>query len=106
MASGLYEGVDLPYDAARWQLVGKVPFLSLADERIKRKAEENPDWYQWEAIKRVLQAAGRIVRAPDDEGVSYVFDSQFGRLWDRDQHRHIPLFPKFFRDAFIDLRTR
>lgn len=106
VASGLYEGVDLPYDAARWQLVGKVPYLSLADERIKRKAEENPDWYQWEAIKRVLQAAGRIVRAPDDWGTTYIFDGQFGRLWDRDQHRQIPLFPKFFRDALVDLRTR
>lgn len=105
VASGLYEGLDLPYDAARWQLVGKVPYLSLGDPRIIRKAEENPDWYQWEAIKRVLQAAGRIVRAPDDAGITYIFDTNFARLWDADKHRHTPLFPKFFRDAMHDLRS-
>ena len=104
IASGLYEGVDLPYDAARWQLIGKIPYLSLGDERIKRKADENPDWYQWEAIKRVVQAAGRIVRAPDDYGVTYIFDRQFGRLLERDAHRHLSLFPQFFRDALIRLR--
>jgi len=104
VASGMYEGVDLPYDAARWQLIGKVPYLSLGDEWIKKKSDDNPDWYQWEAIKRVVQAAGRIVRTPDDEGISYIWDSQFGRLWDRDTHRHESLFPKFFRDALIDLR--
>ena len=104
VASGLFEGVDLPYDAARWQLIGKVPYLSLADEWIKKKSEDNPDWYQWEAVKRVVQAAGRIVRAPDDEGISYIFDSQFGRLLDRDKHRHTTLFPRFFQDALIDLR--
>lgn len=106
VASGLYEGVDLPYDAARWQLIAKVPFLSLGDQRVAFKAEENPDWYAWEAIKKVIQGAGRIVRAPDDEGVTYLADNNFGRLWDQDKHRKVKLFPQFFRDAFHDRRKK
>lgn len=95
VASGLYEGVDLPYDAARWQAILKVPYLSLADPRIKYKCDNDPRWYQWETIKRVLQAAGRIVRAPDDFGKTYIWDTNFERLY----HSNQGLFPDYFRRA-------
>lgn len=95
VASGLYEGVDLPYDAARWQVIGKVPYLNLGDEHIKERADADPEWYAWQAVKNLLQAYGRIVRAADDYGQTYIFDNNFGRLYT--QHRK--LFPKFVRDA-------
>lgn len=99
VASGLYEGVDLPYDAARWQLIGKVPYLSLANEMVKQKSQENQSWYDWEAVKRILQATGRIVRAADDYGITYLHDINFKRLLDTDSRRVSPLFPNYFRDA-------
>lgn len=103
VASGLYEGVDLPYDAARWQVIGKVPFLWLGDARIEERAQAEPEWYAWSAIKKVIQAHGRIVRRVDDKGTSYIFDTNFGRLLREDQERRKQgkqsLFPKFFRDA-------
>ncbi len=99
IASGLYEGVDLPFDAARWQVIAKVPYLSLGDEKIKRRLKLYPDGYAWAAIKRIVQAAGRIVRAPDDYGVTYLWDTSFENLWREDKRREKPLFPEFFRDA-------
>lgn len=99
MASGLYEGIDLPFDAARWQVIAKVPFLSLADEKIKKRMQVYPDGYAWEAIKRIVQAAGRIVRSPDDHGVTFIWDTAFERIWKEDQKRAVPLFPAFFKDA-------
>jgi Rad3-related DNA helicase len=104
VASGLYEGVDLPYDAARWQVIAKVPFLSLGDERVAQRAEKDPDWYAWEAIKRIMQATGRIVRAVDDWGVTGVWDASFERLVRDDDKRAEPLIPKYFRKA-IDIPT-
>lgn len=103
VVSGLYEGVDLPYDAARWQVISKVPFLYLGDERIKKHAEVDPQWYAWEAIKKVLQATGRIVRAPDDFGTTYIYDSNFKRLWTEDQKLpdHLRMFPSYFLDSLI-----
>ena len=95
IASGLYMGVDLPYDMARWQLIGKIPFPSLGDPFIKRKMEQDGSWYAWQTIKLILQAAGRIVRAPTDYGVTYIFDSNFGRLY-RDNPK---LFPPFFKNS-------
>jgi len=83
VASGMYEGVDLPYDAARWQVIGKVPFLSLGDPGIAKRAELDPKWFTWQAVKRLIQASGRIVRAPDDYGETYIFDVNLGGLLSR-----------------------
>jgi Rad3-related DNA helicase len=95
LASGMYEGVDLPYDAARWQIVGKVPFLSLGEVAIAERATLDPKWYAYQAIRKVVQAAGRVCRTPDDWGVTYIIDSQFERLYRNNQE----LFPKFFKQA-------
>lgn len=99
VASGMYEGIDLPYDFARWQVITVVPYPPLGEEWIKERAESDPEWYAWETIKSLVQASGRIVRAEDDFGVTYIADSQFQRLWSgwRD------LFPAYFKDA-VSLR--
>lgn len=95
VASGMYEGVDLPYDAARWQVIGKVPYLSLADPAIAKRAELDPKWFTWQAVKRLIQASGRIVRAPDDYGETYIFDVNLGGLLDRAGSQ----VPDYYRDA-------
>jgi Rad3-related DNA helicase len=82
VASGLYEGIDLVEDLGRWQVIAKIPWLSLADPAIKFKAEENPDWFTWETAKATLQACGRICRTETDTGVTYILDSSFNRLYD------------------------
>jgi len=101
VASGMYEGIDLPYDAARWQVIGVVPFPPLNVEWIKSRAENDPDWYAWETIKKLVQTAGRVVRAVDDFGVTYVMDTQFKRIWDDDRRRpsHLRLFPNYIAEA-------
>jgi len=102
IASGMYEGVDLPYDKARWQVIAKVPFLNLGSPKVKAKMEKDSDWYAWEAIKRIVQATGRIVRAPDDFGVTYILDNSFAGLWYRDSERkNDRMFPKYFRESLI-----
>lgn len=95
VASGLYEGLDLPYDAARWQVVAKVPFPSLADPWIRERADRDSEWYAWQAAKKLIQAYGRVVRRPDDYGVTYVHDTAFGRLL----RERRGLFPQFVLDA-------
>lgn len=99
VASGLYEGIDLPYDLARWQVICKVPFLSLASTRVVEKMKHRPDWYDWSAIRLIVQASGRISRAADDHGVTYLFDANFQRLLDKDVEREVPLIPGHFSAA-------
>jgi Rad3-related DNA helicase len=95
VASGMYEGVDLPYDAARWQVIGVVPYPPLSVEWIKTRAAEDPGWYAWQTCKSLIQASGRVVRAADDQGDTVVTDMQFGRLLSR----HRDLFPSYFLEA-------
>lgn len=97
VASGLYEGVDLPFDAARWQIIAKIPYLSLGDEKIKRRMEAYPNWYVWEALKRVIQGCGRICRDPEDFGETLIWDTNFERLY-RDA-KGMGLVPAYFSDA-------
>jgi ATP-dependent DNA helicase DinG len=95
VACGMYEGIDLPEDLGRWQVVAKVPWPSLASPAIKHLAELDPDWYIWEAMKVMVQACGRICRTPTDFGVTYVLDSTFTRLMREGDH----MVPQWFRDA-------
>jgi Rad3-related DNA helicase len=99
VASGMYEGIDLPYEAATWQLIGKMPFLSLGNPHVEQRAQINPTWYAWETLKKVIQATGRICRAVDDKGRTYIADASFGRLLDEDKCRQVPLIPNYYKQA-------
>lgn len=94
MACGMHEGLDLLHDLGRWQVIAKVPWASMADPAISYKAEKDPLWYQWEALKLVVQAAGRICRSPNDYGETTIVDSSFFRI---DKN----LYPTFFREALM-----
>ena len=97
IACGLQEGVDIANDYGRWQVITKVPYPSLADAAINIKAHEDPEWYQWDTIKMILQASGRICRHPQDFGSTIILDSNFEYLYKSNQH----LFPEWFKQALI-----
>jgi hypothetical protein len=95
IACGMYEGISLDYDLARWQAIIKIPFANLRDPAIFARLKERPKAYAWDAIKQVVQAAGRVCRTPDDYGVTYIVDENFTRLYKDNQD----LFPSFFKEA-------
>lgn len=99
VASGMYEGIDLPYDAARWQIISRVPYPSLGAVSVRMRKDINSDWYAWQAVKAIIQATGRITRAADDFGVTYIFDTNFVNLLQRDDKRDTPMFPRSNRAA-------
>ncbi len=70
-------GVDLKDDLSEFQVVVKLPFASLADERTKIKAELDNDWYNYEMIKTLIQECGRSTRSPDDASETFILDSSF-----------------------------
>jgi len=98
VACGLYEGINLPDDLGRWQVITKVPWPSLGDPAIKAMAERDEEWYMWQTAKTVIQAAGRICRHENDYGITYCLDSTFLRLYDSGQH----LLPQWFKDCLRD----
>lgn len=98
VACGLYEGINLPDDLGRWQVITKIPWPSLGDPAIKAMVERDEEWYMWQTAKTVIQAAGRICRHENDYGITYCLDATFQRLYDGGRH----LMPSWFTDCLVD----
>lgn len=95
VASGMYEGVSLNDDLARWQILLKVPWPSLAEPAIKWKAENDEEWYLNHTVRDISQMYGRVCRHEGDVGSTIIWDSSFKRLQSRAEY----LFPPWFKEA-------
>jgi Rad3-related DNA helicase len=92
---GLTTGLDLAGPNFGWQAIIKCQFPDLADPAVLAKANMDPEWYAWQAIRQIAQAYGRVCRGPEDYGSTFMLDSDFIMLYSR--HRH--LFPKWLTEA-------
>jgi Rad3-related DNA helicase len=78
------EALDLKGDLCRWQVLCKAPYLNTGDSRVAHRLEQGQwAWYYRAALRTVIQACGRVVRAPDDYGATYLADSSLLDLFDR-----------------------
>jgi Rad3-related DNA helicase len=76
VSSSMEEGVSLDDNLSRWQIIVKMPFLSLGDKRIN-KLSKIGDWYQVMCARALVQMAGRSTRSEDDYCKTYVLDKKF-----------------------------
>ena len=95
LSPSLREGVDLPDDFLRFQIVTKLPYPDLGDPWTAARQARDPRWYALETAKALVQAYGRSCRHAHDHGVTYILDGQFRHFVER----HRPLLPAWFRDA-------
>ena len=78
------EALDLEGDACRWQLLCKAPYPNTRDSAVARRLEDDQwAWYYRTALRTVIQACGRVVRAPDDYGATYLADDSLLDLFER-----------------------
>lgn len=101
VSPALTEGIDLPYDLCRFQVIAKVPFPNLTDKvweaRFRTDKTRAGKIYIQGTIDQIVQAAGRGVRASDDYCETWIIDANVNRLL---QYNTMD-FPKFFREAII-----
>ena len=103
VSPSLREGVDLPDDFLRFQVVTKMPYPDLGDPWTAARQSRDPRWYALETAKALVQAYGRSCRHADDHGVTYLLDGQFERFL----AHYRALLPAWFLDAAHSaLRTR
>jgi Rad3-related DNA helicase len=69
----------------------------LADPLNKYFSQEDPEVYNAEVIRGVVQQSGRICRTPTDIGTTYILDASFQSLYWR--CRKSGLFPDYFLEA-------
>jgi ATP-dependent DNA helicase DinG len=70
-------GIDLKDDLARFQVIVKLPFLSLGSKRVKQLFELDKNWYENKMLNSVVQAAGRATRNQEDYSTTYILDGNF-----------------------------
>jgi Rad3-related DNA helicase len=97
------EGIDLDGDKCRFQILAKVLYESMADERTSYRVSElnDWDWYNMKAAVQIQQAYGRAVRSEDDWAHFYILDKSAKGLIRRDAE----LFQEWFLEAIEDLRV-
>lgn len=75
----LYEGIDLPGDMCRFQILVKVPYAQI-NRYVECKSKRYPFWYTRNCIEKIIQAIGRSNRYKDDWSKIYLLDSSFGKV--------------------------
>ncbi|MGL4670132.1 MAG: helicase C-terminal domain-containing protein [Methanobacteriaceae archaeon] len=100
VSPSMSEGVDLPYDKCRFQVIYKVPFPYLGDKQVNMRRKRDQKWYAYKTVMTLLQAYGRGMRAEDDFCYTYILDEDINMLFRSPIYRS--LVPEFFKEAIID----
>jgi len=79
-------GVSFDNDAARFQIIAKVPYPSLASQKNKMRQNNNPDWYSWKTVSGLIQMSGRPVRSNIDYADTIIIDGGFGDVMKHSSH--------------------
>jgi ATP-dependent DNA helicase DinG len=80
VSPSMMNGIDLRDDFSRFQVIAKVPFPNLSNEKVKRRMQTNSKWYQWKTLCDIVQACGRSVRNMNDYATTYIFDANFDNV--------------------------
>ena len=90
------EGVDLPGDKCRFQVIYKIPYPYL-EKQVRIRKEIDLGWYHYNTIVRLLQTYGRGMRYQDDYCQTYFIDDTSNLFyWDNMLYN---LIPDFFKNA-------
>ena len=101
VSPSMSEGVDLPYDKCRFQIIYKIPFPYLGDKQVFMRQKRDKRWYAYKTVMTLMQAYGRGMRAEDDYCATYILDSDIRLLFRSPMYRS--LVPEFFKEAIINL---
>ncbi len=91
------EGIDLTGKLSRFQIIAKMPFPYIGDNYVKEKMDRVDNWYNWQTLKTVIQSSGRSIRDYDDWCVTYILDSDFKFLYER----NLNLIPEWWKKSLI-----
>lgn len=93
VSPSMFTGIDLKDDLSRFQIILKVPFPNLMSNKIKRRLESFPEWYNWKTLVDLLQAYGRSIRNEEDWAETYILDGCFDQILNNKR------VPQYFLEA-------
>lgn len=99
VSPSIHTGYDFPYEAARWQIIGKLPFPDSRGPIMEARAKDDKEYFAHATASTLQQMAGRIVRAEDDWGETLIVDMNMSWF----VNRYGYLFTRSFLDAYEEL---
>lgn len=95
-------GVSFDNDAARFQIIAKVPYPSLGSQKNKLRQRNNPEWYSWKTVSGLIQMTGRPVRSNMDYADTIIIDGGFGDVIKHSSH----FIPDWLQDAIKKVNVK
>lgn len=97
LASGCAEGIDLPGDECRLNIIPFIMYSNPTDPVVKKQLALPQGWLKYElrALKTLIQQSGRSTRGIDDYSTVIIGDSRFPKL----VNRNSKYLPQSFRNA-------
>ena len=95
LSPSMINGVDLKDDLSRLQIIVKMPYPNLSNNRVKARMNSNSKWYSWATMCAIIQQYGRSVRSETDYATTYILDANFDNILN-----NISL-PKYLKEAII-----
>lgn len=79
-------GVSFDHDLSRFQIIAKVPYPSLNSKKNKMRQKNNPEWYQYITVCKLIQMTGRSVRSKTDYADTLIIDESFSDIMKWSSH--------------------
>lgn len=95
-------GVSFDNDAARFQIIAKVPYPSLGSQKNKLRQNNNPEWYSWKTVSGLIQMTGRPVRSNMDYADTIIIDGGFGDVIKHSSH----FIPDWIQEAIKKVNVK
>lgn len=95
-------GVSFDDDKARFQIIAKIPYPSLASQKNKLRQKNNPEWYSWKTVCGLIQMTGRSVRSVNDWADTIIIDGSFTDILRHSGH----LLPDYVQEAVKRINIR
>jgi hypothetical protein len=77
VSPSMNEGVDLPGDECRFQIIYKIPYPDLGDKQTQMRAMDNAKWMDYKTCLALVQTHGRGMRFEGDFCKTYMMDNRF-----------------------------
>ena len=76
ISPSMNEGVDLPGDLCRFQIIYKIPYPNVSDKQTSFRMRLDPKWFKYKTCLSLVQTVGRGMRYEDDYCMTYFIDSR------------------------------
>jgi ATP-dependent DNA helicase DinG len=95
-------GVSFDDDDARFQIIAKIPYPSLASQKNKLRQRNNQQWYSWKTVCGIIQASGRPIRSMVDYADTIIIDASFSDILKYNSH----FLPDWYQESIKKINIK